>query len=132
MFTLLFTVMFIVSVTITCKVVRVMSDGAGHAHAERALLIGSKTLDLGGREVTLGTGDAETLIVNETGDPLTLRGAVYSQFQFSATPPPRDLTVPRYSLVPFDGFIDHLGPDDPLPTEVSSKSSSVTQYWLTW
>jgi hypothetical protein len=131
-YTLVFTVQFILSLSISCKVVRVRSDGAGHLHAERALLIGSKTLDLGGREVTLGTGDAETLIVNETDRPLTLRGEIYSQFRFSATPPPRDLIVPRYSLVPFDNFIDHLGPEDPLPTEVSSKSSTVTQYWLTW
>lgn len=131
-FTVLFTVLFILSVTITCKVVRVVSEGNGQVHAERALLFGSKTLDLGGREVTLGTADAETLIVNETDRALTLRGEVYSQFRFSTTPPPRDLLIPRYSLVPFDGFIDHLGPDDPLPTEVSSKSSTVTQYWLTW
>jgi len=131
-FTLVFTALFVLSVTITCKVVRVTSQGNGQLHAERALLIGSTTLDLGGREVTLGTADAETLIVNETDRPLTLRGEVYSQVRITAAEQPRDLTVPRYSLVPFDGFIDHLGPDDPLPRTVSSKSSTVTEYWLTW
>ena len=131
-FTLLFTLFFFLSVTITCKVVRVSTRGTAELHATRALLIGSTTLDLGGREVTLRTGDAETLIVNESDRPLTLRGEVYSQFRTSSTAQPRDLTIAPRSIVAFDDFVDHLGPDDPLPRTVSSKSSTVTQYWLTW
>ncbi len=131
-FTVVFAVTFILSVTMTCKVVRVVHEGNGQVHAERSLLIFSKTIDLDGHEVTLRTDVAETIIVNETDRQLTLRGEVYSQFRLGTTPRPRDQFVPRYTAVPFDGFIDHLGPDDPLPNEVSSKSSTETQYWLTW
>ena len=130
-FTAIFIALFVMTLTMTCKVVRVR--GTSHVYAERSFLLGSKTIDLGyGKEVTLGTGDAETLIVNETDLPLTLRGEVYSQFRYSTTPQPRDQVIAPHSAVPFDGFVDHIGPDDPLPREVSSKSSTTTKYWLTW
>ena len=48
------------------------------------------------------------------------------------TPQPRDQVIAPHSAVPFDGFIDYLGPENPLPREVSSKSSTTTKYWLTW
>ena len=132
--TLVFVVLFILTLTLTSKVVRIVPAGAGAAtaRAERAFLLGSTTVDAGGKRLVLERGDAETLIVNETARPLVLRGEIYSQFRISAAEQPRDVTIAPYSVVPIDGFIDYLGPENPLPQQVSSKSSTVTKYWLTW
>jgi hypothetical protein len=127
--TLAFAVLSVLTIKYSARVIRVTRDG--EPHAEKQMLVLSKTLTVNGKDVELSSSDVRTIVVNETSRPLTIRAAVYSEL--SAGPrPPGDVTIEPFGVLHFAEHIDHVGPTDPLPREVSSSSSSTTKYWLTW
>ena len=115
----------------SCPVIRV--TGQSTLHAERSLLLFSTTIELGGKDFAVSSTDTRTVIINETPRALTLRGEVYAVVS-AGQAQPIDVTVAPQSVLPFAEHIDFVGPDEPLPREVSatSSASSVTKYWLTW
>lgn len=114
----------------SCPVIRV--TGETTPHAERLLLAFSKTIELDGRDFAVRAADAQTVIINETSRPLALRGEVYAVV--AGQKQPEAVAIAPRSVLAFPEPIDFVGPDEPLPREVSASSSasSVTKYWLTW
>lgn len=127
--TLAFAVLSVLTIKYSARVIRV--TGESSPHAEKQMLVLSKTVTVGVKDIELSSSDVRTIVVNETSRPLVIRAAVYSEF--SAGPrPPGDVTIEPFSVLPFAEHIEHVGPNDPLPSEVSSSSSTTTNYWLTW
>ena len=115
-----------------CRVITV--SGESTPHAERSLLLFSTTIELDGKDFSVSSTDLRTVIINETARPLTLRGEIYASFAAGREKQPEDVTIAPRSVLPFAEHVDFVGPDEPLPREVSatSSSTSVTKYWLTW
>ncbi len=113
------------------RVIRV--TGETTPHAERLLLVFGKTIELDGKDFAMSGDGARTVIINETGRPLTLRGEVYA-IVAGGQKQPDDVTIAPRSVLAFPEHVDFVGPEDPLPREVSASatSTSVTKYWLTW
>lgn len=128
--TLVFGVLAGLAIAYGCRVLRV--TGESTLHAERQLLLFSTTIELDGESFAVSSTDLRTVIINETARPLTLRGEVYSVVARQVQPP--DLTIAPRSVLPFGEHVDYVGPEEPLPREVSASaaSTSVTKYWLTW
>ncbi len=127
--TLAFAVLSVLTIKYSARVVRVTGDST--PHAAKQMLVLSKAITVNGKEIELSSSDVRTIVVNETGRPLTIRAAVYSDAN-AGPPAPRDVTIEPFGVLPFAEHIEHLGPDDPLPREVSASTSSTIQYWLTW
>ena len=127
--TLAFAMLSVLTLNYAARVVTVTGDST--PHASRQMLVLSTTLTVHGKAVELSSSDVRTIVVNETSRPLTIRAAVYSEL--TAGPGvPRDVTIEPFGVLHFAEHIDHIGPEDPLPREVSSNSSTTTVYWLTW
>lgn len=107
--------------------------GESTPRVERQLLVFGTTLTLDGKDFTVSSRALRTLVINETSRPLTLRGEVYSMVAGSPAQPP-DVTIAPRSVLPWPAHVDHVGPDEPLPREVSASATetTVTKYWLTW
>ena len=105
-------------------------SGGSHPGADRQMLVGSKTVHVGGTDVELSSRGT-TWIINDTDRPLVIKSAVYSEFP-GGPAPPADATLEPHHVAPWPAHIDNLGPDQPLPTEVSSETSTTTKTWLTW
>ncbi len=130
--TLVFAVLSVLTINHAARVVTV--TGESTPHASKQMLVLSTTLTVGGKEVELSSSDVRTIVVNETSRPLTIRAAVYSEFTAGPGGPRdvTDVTIRPFGVLHFAEHIDHIGPEDPLPREVSSNSSTTTVYWLTW
>ncbi len=127
--TLAFAVLSVLTTKYSARVVRVTGDST--PHASKQMLVLSKSVTVNGKDVELSSSEVRTIVVNETGRPLRIRAAVYSAS--SAGPQaPRDVTIEAFGVLHFAEHIDHVGPEDPLPSELSSSASSATRYWLTW
>jgi hypothetical protein len=118
-----------VTIGYSAQVIRV--SGGTHRSADRQMLVGSKTVHVGGVDVDMTSRDTTTWIINDTDRPVVIKSAVYSELP-GAPAPPRDSILEPYHVAPWPAHIDNLGPDDPLPTEVSSETSTTTKTWLTW
>lgn len=126
--TIAFAVLSYLTIATSCRVIRI--SGAPAPHAAKQMLLFSTTETLGGKAVTLSASDVRTVIVNETERPLRIREAVYG----AGGAPGPDVVIAPHSALHFPEHIDYVGPDDPLPREVSAQSltTSVTKRWLTW
>lgn len=95
-----------------------------------ALLIGSTSETVGGREVELsGHGYRTTVIVNRSERTLELSPVVYGPGELWAPP---SASVAPLSVYDLDSKLEYIGPDQKPPSEISSKQDREVRYWLTW
>jgi hypothetical protein len=114
----------------TTKVIWV--SGAPEVSAETKLLFSRATLRLGDRDVVITRAAGTTIVVNDSVLPLRIETVIYAAVP-GGTNPPDDVAIEPHTAYVLDaGDIDYVGRDDPPPHEVSSRSSTEHQHWLTW
>ncbi|MBL0220585.1 MAG: hypothetical protein IPQ07_42795 [Myxococcales bacterium] len=124
-----FAVLAVLTISFSCQVIRVTGDGS--PHAARSMLVLSTTIEVNGKDTELSSSGMRTIVVNETGRTLRIRAAIYSESSNGPAPPP-DVVIEPFGVAHLADHIGHVGPDDPLPSEVSSHASSTIERWLTW
>lgn len=100
--------------------------------AEKQILIGSSTVELSSGKLSVSGFGKKAIVVNDSDHTLEIQTVEYSTVSISSFGGPQAVDIEPHSVYDFDHTIDNIGPDDSPPSEVSSKSSSVTKYWLTW
>ena len=111
--------------------VLIFKAGDGGITYEKVFLLGKKTVKIDKGEVDLASSEGSVWIVNDTGTDLRIHTAEYSTISFSFGGGTPDRTV-RPGTADTVSRVDNIGPDDPLPSSVSSKSSSETRVQVTW
>lgn len=96
------------------------------------VLLGTLALDHTKNRETIGSRGGGTWLVNETDADLTITTASYGTSAFSFSGGDSTETVAAGAAGYVDHAIDHFGPDDPLPSSVSSKSSFETRTQVSW
>lgn len=114
------------------QVVEVSNDGAG-ATIRKLVLVGSKTMTLGGKPVELSTqGRSETIIVNDSDRTLQLSTHSYASSPTELATETEPQEIAPHSVYLHGHEIDFFGPANAPPDHVESRASSETMYWLTW
>ena len=96
------------------------------------ILFGSTTLDKTSGHDTISGRGGGTWLVNETAGDLVITSASYGTSAFSYGSGDKSETVPPATAHYINEGIDNFGPDDPLPSSISSKSSFETRTQVTW
>ncbi|MCA9679708.1 MAG: hypothetical protein H6709_13560 [Kofleriaceae bacterium] len=109
----------------------VVSGGGAEMHVERYRLIGSTTLSLDGKPVTLTSHDDRTWVVNRSEREVRVSSFVYSKTSFPNYDEP-DVIPPGTAREVVADEIEHVGPGDRPPRSISSDTGFEVKYWLTW
>jgi hypothetical protein len=99
---------------------------------DQLLLFGSKHVEIGGHKFDIANDDDGSLVVNATEIPLVIHTAEYSSMSFTFGNGTPDVMVASGTTTRTKHRVDNFGPNDPLPSSVSSKSSSETRVQVTW
>jgi len=106
---------------------------APHITWSKYYVFGTKTIAMKASKATAVIENARgTWIVNDTDVPFTLTTAEYSQFSFGYGGGPSSTEILPATATLSEKGLDNIGPDDPLPESVSSKSSSATRVHVSW
>ncbi|MCX5743120.1 MAG: hypothetical protein NT062_11570 [Proteobacteria bacterium] len=110
-------------------VVRVVHEGPAVA-MHKYFMIGSTSVPIDGKAVELEAHNSGTVIVNETSDLVV--SVDVRTYGASSSGSPTGVSVGPNAVGYYSASITNYGPDDPLPSSVSSKSSSAVRSWLNW